>query len=477
MASWLIKAARLFGLPVPREPRGPLGQVPGSGGWFPVVREPYTGAWQRNEELRADSALAYYAVYACVTLIAADVAKLQLRLVEQDDEGIWHETTNPAYSPVLRTPNRYSTIVKFVERWMVSKLVSGNTYVLKQRDQRGVVVALYVLDPAFVTPLIAPDGSVYYQIKRDDLSWLGDPDLTEITIPASEIIHDLMVPIFHPLCGVTPLYACGLSILQGQSIQRNSTSFFSNGSRPGGILTAPGLISAETAKRLKDDWELNFSGDQQGRVAVLGDGLKYEGMTVNAADAQLIDQLKWSAETVCSCYHVPPYMVAIGPPPPYAHVGILIQQYYAQCIQSLLANFEAALDRGLEFNRPTIGTEFNIDDLSWMDNEARTKAGIDAIAGALLSPNEARRKYMGVGSVKGGDSPMAQQQYYSLAALAERDQDMPFAKPTAATPPAPPPEDEDTGADDLETKALGLDPLRASFEMHFRDRVRERMTA
>jgi hypothetical protein len=81
--------------------------------------------------------------------------------------------------------------------------------------------------------------------------------------------------------------------------------------------------------------------------------------------------------------------------------------------------------------------------------------------------------------VKGGDSPMAQQQYYSLAALAERDQDMPFAKPTTATPPPLPPEDESEsdGEDDLETKALGLDPMRASFEMHFRDRVRERMTA
>jgi phage portal protein BeeE len=110
--------------------------------WTPlVVREPYTGAWQENVELRPENALAYFAVFACVTLIASDIAKLQLRLVEQDDDGIWHETSNPAYSPVLRNPNRYQTTIKFLERWMVSKLVAGNTYVLKQRDARGVVVA------------------------------------------------------------------------------------------------------------------------------------------------------------------------------------------------------------------------------------------------------------------------------------------------------------------------------------------------
>ena len=75
---------------------------------------------------------------------------------------------------MLRQPNRYQTIVKFVEQWITSKLTAGNAYVLKQRDERGVVSALYVLDPARVTPLIAPDGAVYYGLKRDDLT--GVPD-------------------------------------------------------------------------------------------------------------------------------------------------------------------------------------------------------------------------------------------------------------------------------------------------------------
>ena len=100
------------------------------GGWwsFGVVREPYMGAWQENQEITTDTALSNVAVFSCVTLIAADVAKLLLRLVKIDDNGIWHEATNPAYSPVLRKPNRYQTIVKFIEQWITSKLVHGNTY-------------------------------------------------------------------------------------------------------------------------------------------------------------------------------------------------------------------------------------------------------------------------------------------------------------------------------------------------------------
>ena len=48
-------------------------------------------------------------------------------------------------------PNRYQVPLQFVQQWMVCKLVHGNTYVLKQRDQRGVVNALYVLDPLRVS--------------------------------------------------------------------------------------------------------------------------------------------------------------------------------------------------------------------------------------------------------------------------------------------------------------------------------------
>lgn len=422
----------------------PLQPLSGRGGWWSVIREPFLGAWQRNEEINMDTVLTYSAVFACVTLIAADIAKLCLRLVAQDDNGIWTETESPAFSPVLRKPNRYQTRIKFVEQWIVSKLIHGNTYVLKQRDARGIVTALYVLDPSRVTPLVAQDGSVYYQLKRDDLSGLMRDT---VTVPAREIIHDTMVALYHPLIGVSPIYACGLAASQGLSIQSNSNKFFSNGSNPGGVLTAPGAISDETAARLKKYWDENYTGDNVGKVAVLGDGLKYEKMFVNAVDAQLIDQLKWTGDTVCTCYHVPAYMVGIGPPPPYANIEPLLQQYYSQCIQSLLNAFELCLDEGLELPKP-YGTEFDVNDLIWMDTAAKTKALSDGIGSGGMSPNEGRKKYIGLGPVEGGDTPYLQVQNYSLAALAKRDAGDPFAKPAplVAVQPSGQADDDD---DDL----------------------------
>jgi HK97 family phage portal protein len=411
----------------------PLSTLSSRGGWWSMVREPFLGAWQTNQEIRTDTVLTYFAVFACTTLIASDVAKLCLRLVQQDGNGIWNETENPAYSPFLRKPNHFQTIVKFIEQWIVSKLVHGNAYALKQRDARGVVTRGYILDPTRVIPLVAQDGSIYYELKRDDLSGLPTERLV---VPASEIFHDPMVALYHPLIGVSPIYACGLAATQGLAIQTSSNSLFSNGGTPGGILTAPGSIDEETADRLKAYWDTNFTGENAGKVAVVGDGLAYMPLSMTAVDSELIDQLKWTAENVCSCYHVAPYMIGVGPPPPYANVEPLLQQYFSQCLQTLIVSLEKTLDEGLGLGPlfgNKYGTEFDITDLIWMDTATRTKAAGDAIGSGALSPNEARKKYYGVGPVTGGNSPMVQQQYFSLAALAERDADKPFAKAASPT--------------------------------------------
>jgi len=427
---------RLFGYEISRVNRSPGGlsaPAGGSGGWVPVVREPFTGAWQSNAPpVTPPQALAYFAVYGCVTLIATDIGKLHLRLVAENADGIWEETSNPAYSPVLRQPNRYQTVVKFVEQWITSKLTAGNAYVLKERDARGVVSALYVLDPARVTTLIAPDGAVYYQLKRDDLTGSGE----DVIVPAREIIHDPMVTLFHPLVGVTPLYACGLAAQQGLTMQTGSEQFFRLGSHPGGVLTAPGEIGEEQAARIKTYWEANFSGANVGRVAVLGKGLTYEAMTVNATDSRLIEQLNWTATNVCTCYHVPPALLDLDAAVGVSDLEALLQKYHSQCIQSLLANFEASLDAGLELKAP-YGTEFDIDDLIWMVTATKVKAAAESIGAGALSPNEARFKYFGLGKVEGGESPYMQQQNFSLAALAKRDADDPFSKPAAPAAPTP----------------------------------------
>lgn len=460
---------QIFGRKVELSTKGlqlqPLSSSTG-GGWWPVIRESITGAWQSNITINPSTVLSYYAVFACQTLIASDLAKCCLRLVQKDDDGIWTETESAAFSPVIRKPNHFQSTQQFIETWALSLQTRGNTYVLKARDSRRVVVRLYVLDPARVTPLVAQDGAVYYELRRDDMS--GLPQET-VTVPASEIIHDRMNTLFHPLVGLSPIFACGLAAMQGLSIQGNSQKLFAQGSIPGGVLTAPGAISDTTASRLKTYWDANFTGDNVGKVAVLGDGLKYEHLSYNAVDLQLIDQLKWTGINVCACHHVPPYLVDIGEPPPYVNIEPVIQKYFSQCLQTRFLSIENGLDEGLgltqKIDGKQYGTEFDISDLIWMDMAARNKAAADGIGSGGMSPNEARKRFFQLGKVKGGESPYLQQQYYNLAALAERDANQPFAKPTLAPVATPTPKDQ---------QAADQQQMAASFASALRRKSQER---
>lgn len=388
-----------------------------TGGWHTIF-EAAPGNWQRNVEIDYDGVRAFHAVYACMTLIASDIAKLRVKLVQQGKDGVWSEIDNSAYSHVLRKPNHFQNRIQFWEHYMLSKLSDGNTYVLKQRDNRGVVKALYVLNPRRVTPLVTETGEVYYQLDTDNLSGT----VQQVTVPASEIIHDRMNTIYHPLVGTSPIHAAGLAAMQGLRIQNNSTNFFANGARPSGILTAPGAIGDDTALRLKEHWEREYSGDNAGKVAVLGDGLKYEPLAMSAADAQVIEQLKWTAAVVCSVFHVPLYKVAMGEGQPnYNNVQNLNVEYYSQCLQQHIESAELCLDEGLGLDAYTgdrIGTEFDLDGLLRMDS--KTQMETLAEAKNLMTLNE-RRKRIDLPRMDGGDTVYLQEQDHSLDAIAARD--------------------------------------------------------
>lgn len=387
--------------------------VDNRGGWWPRVRESFTGAWQRNIEVDQDTVVANHAVFSCMTLIASDIAKLRIKLVHQGEGGIWSEVKRPAYSSVLRKPNHFQTRIQFVESWVLSKLSRGNTYVLKKRDLRGVVNGLYILDPTRVRPLVSEDGSVFYQLYGDDLNQIED----SIVVPARDIIHDRFNCLFHPLVGLSPIFASGLASVQGQRIQEHSARFFGNNANPGGILTAPGEIDDDTAKRLKEYWESNYTGRNAGKIAVLGDDLKYQALQIAAVDSQLVDQLRWTAEVVCSTFHVPLYKIGVGDMPNYNNIQALNVEYYSQCLQSHIEAIELCMDEGLGTGE-NLGTEFDTENLLRMDSVTQMEV-LDKSKG-ILSPNEQRRK-LDLPPKPGGDSPYLQEQNFSLEALSKRD--------------------------------------------------------
>ena len=393
-----------------------LSSVSGAGGRFFdwIVREAFTGAWQQNIEYSRETVLSYHAVFSCVSLISADISKLPIMLMARNSE-VWKEISkkNSNYS-VLRKPNDYQNTIQFIENWINSKLIRGNAYIYKEMDNKGNISGLHVLCPDLVLPLVSDNGSVFYQIGQDNLSGINQQGLI---VPADRIIHDRFNCFFHPLVGLSPLYASGLAAYTGGKMLENNSRYFQNGARPSGLLTVPEAISKEDAEALGAQWQLTYGGENYGKIAVLGASVKYQPLSTTAVENQMVEQLKITSEMVCSTFHVPSYKVT-GNAPAYNNVQALEQAYYSQCLQKLIEDLELLLEEGLGLTEE-FKIELDLSNLLRMDSKTQVDVLVAGVKGGIDTPNEARI-CRNKEPLPGGDTIWMQQQNYPMEVLAER---------------------------------------------------------
>lgn len=411
-----------------------LNMVDGWAGGWRRITEPFSGAWQRNTEEKRGDLITYPTLYACINRLSSDIGKLPFTLQERRQDGVYTEVQNPAYDPVLRRPNNFQTPSQFREFWLISKLRQGNTYVLKRRDARGVVNALYVLDSERVMPMVTDAGEVYYQLYTSPINTLPPNYPSEsLIVPASEIIHDRCMTIHHPLIGVPPLAAAYWPALKNMKIMRSATEFFANNAQPGGLLTAPAGMTEEDAEAVKTYWNTEFMGANSGRVAIIGADMKFQPFAMKSIDSQMIEQMRYGDEQICQPFGIPPYMVGIGSTPTGLGVDGIYQLYYQNALQTHIEHMEALLDEGLAISRPLF-VELDLEPLLRMDESKRADV-VQKLKGTLTI-DEGRRRF-GLAPLEGGDTVYLQQQDFPLDQVRLNRIEPPAPAPTPAPEPDP----------------------------------------
>ena len=127
---------------------------------------------RRNITCGGGDPLSFSAVWASVTMISQDIAKLRPTVYKSNDDGSKEPFPNHPAQRVLDHPNPYQTRVDFWQHFMMATLLQGNSYTLFDNDERGVISAMFPLDPYGTRPVIGEDGSVFYQLNRTRLEAL-----------------------------------------------------------------------------------------------------------------------------------------------------------------------------------------------------------------------------------------------------------------------------------------------------------------
>jgi len=244
-----------------------------------------------GEPVTVETALRLSTVWGCVRLLADSVSTLPLHVYRGDDR-------DPIVTPpLLQRPSAdFPELSDWLWAVMASVLLRGNAWgVITARAGAGLLPAQVDLVHPDRVAVVLEDGQWAVRVGGERKDW-------------SELFHVKGYPFPGSPLGLSPIAYGREAIGLGLGAERYGGKFFGDGATPQGVLTSDQRINAEQAETLQERWETRHKGRR--RIAVLGDGAKFQPITIPPEEAQFIATQKFNVSTICRFYGVPPEMMA-----------------------------------------------------------------------------------------------------------------------------------------------------------------------
>jgi HK97 family phage portal protein len=368
--------------------------------------------------------------------------------IRKEENGGITKLDNTAVYRVLRYPNKYQTQIDLVMLWVSSLIYHGNAYGYAVRNNRFEVVEIIPLPPHQNRAVIAEDGSLYY-----DTSWEWDFFKTgnvQSLVPARDIVHIKLATHRSLLFGETPIADAAYSIGLNNAITQGTGAFQANMNRPSGILSTDLTLTKAQMLELRTAFEEQSQGFNQGRVPILGGGMKWSPMGIKATDAQVLETYKMTVQDLCRLFRIPPQLLGLDTTGTASSTETLISQWRATGLLFYAEVIERALERFFDLPKNE-EIRFDLNNLARANFVDLIGALATSVQNGMHSPNEARNE-VGLPSVPFGDSPRVQAQNVRL----EDAKPAPVA-PSAGKVEAPSNKpNEDDVLDDETTKAIAI---------------------
>lgn len=343
-----------------------------------------------------DSAYQLSAVWACVRLISQTVASLPVDVYRRTSTGRETVTDHWFAGLMAHKPNQYQTRYEFLEYMMGNLVLHGNCYAKIVRFQ-GRIIALVPLAATQVeTKLI--DGGVVHLYTRDG---------TTEALAAESVWHVRMNGDW--LVGRSPLLF-GRNIFGiAQAAESTVTRVYSNGAKRSGVLKMDRLLTPTQREEIRKAYGALFdsitTGNDRG-VVVLEAGMTFDPVSMTPEEIELLSSRKYQIDEICRWFGVPAILVNQneGSTTLGSSTAEIIQAFYKLNLRPYLEAIENSAQVHLfgQAESRTYEIAFDFEALLRASFAERIDAYDKAIKGAIMSPNEARRKEW-LPDMKGGE--------------------------------------------------------------------------
>ena len=313
------------------------------------------------------TALQVGTVYACVNIISSGMAGLPLHVYERlattdDYAGKRIAYNHPLWYTFYNSPNPEMTRYTFIKTFMCHALLWGNAYAEVQYDNTGQIVALWPRNPARTRPIrnvkpymiqgtTYPAGTLMYETSE---SLIGEHPTSEENLDmnmgrrriilAEDMVHVPGLSLDGRL-GQSTVYLARQIIGLSLATEKYGAKFFGNGARPAGILTIPGKLEERAIENLRRSWAEAHGGENQFKVAVLEEGVKFEKIAATPAEGQMLATRQYERSDICAVFNVPLHMVAANEKGGKSNVEQSSIEFVLYCLHPWQVACEMEFDR------------------------------------------------------------------------------------------------------------------------------------
>ncbi|ELT0935362.1 TPA: phage portal protein [Enterobacter asburiae] len=356
--------------------------------------EEWFGTSSSGKVVTADKAIQLSAVWACVRLLSESISTLPLKIyVRQPDGSRKAATDHPAYSILCRRPNSEMTPSRFMLMVVASICLRGNAFIEKKFIANRLVS---------LVPLL-PQNMVVKRLVTGALEYKYTENGNERVIPVKNIMHIRGFGL-DGVCGMMPMKTGRDVIGSAMAVEESAAKIFEQGLQSSGFLTAEQALNDDQRERLRE-YMAKFTGSKNaGKIMVLEGGLKYQGVTMNPEDAQMLESRAFSIEEICRWFRVPPFMV--GHTTKQSSWASSLEgmnlQFLTHTLRPLLVNIEQEIDRCLLDSDDDVFAEFSVEGLLRADSAGRAAYYTSALQNGWMSRNDVRR-LENMPPIEGGD--------------------------------------------------------------------------
>lgn len=358
-----------------------------------------------GEMVTAKSVLSLSSAWACTNLIMGTIGSLPLMMYRTLRDGSRELVKDhPLYRVLHDSPNSLQTGVDFWEFQSGSTELWGNGYARKIKSGPRIVGLMPIM-PDLPVVEYKGNGRLIYRWTEDGKSYeLSNEDVLHIRGPGG-----------NPLGGMSTLAFGARTFGLATAIDKAAASTFRNGLRPSGVLTFEKFLSTEQRDVIETRLVEKFLGAMNaGRPMVLEGGTKWDQLTINPEDAQMLESRGFSVEEVCRFFGVPPFM--IGHTEKSTSWGTGLEQqtlgFVKFTLRRRLKRIEQALEKQLltpEDRADGIVIEFSLEGLLRGDSAGRSAFYQSALNNGWMTINEVRT-LENLPPVEGGNVPRMQSQ-------------------------------------------------------------------